>query len=273
MDSPTLVPATDRIDVRLSDLDLRLLSHLADGRSTRGHLSECTGQQPSWVGKRLRRLVDEGILERPARGLYELPWEYRRRGDVTVAVEPDTTARRIRTHLRGRDDLVPEEYREHVGDGSPLEALCYVAAEAYYYARGEPDWLTPQRLEWPDGSSHWFLRSDRAATDGGDTAHAGADAKTYVLDLSLPEPDPWLPFDRGEGRMFPSYPHPSTRTTDVLERLGFDSGHDSEELTDSTAEESAPEADGNAVEESSTTTDDADTGFEFVGAGAGGGDE
>lgn len=200
MQPPDLVPDTSRIDCRLNELDLRILDLLSDGRCTRRYLAKQTDEQASWVGKRLARLVDEGVVCHLDRGFYELPWEYRQRGDVLVVVEPDDTARRIREHLRTRDDLVPEEYRRD--EGTPLQTLCYVASEAYYYARGKPDELTPQRIEWPDGSSHWFLRNGE-----------------YVIDLSLPEPDPWLPVEDAEGRMFPSHPYPSNRTKDVLQRL------------------------------------------------------
>ena len=200
MQPPDLVPTTDQIDCRLTSLDIELLELLAEGRATRGYLARQTNEQASWVGKRLARLVDEDVLENPDRGLYELPWKYRRRGDRVVLVQPDDTAARIRDHLRDRHDLVPEEYQGR--SENPLQSLCYVAAEAYYYARGKPDELNPKRLEWPDGSSHWFLQNGE-----------------YVIDLSLPEPDPWLPVDDAEGRMFPSHPYPSNRTMDVLESL------------------------------------------------------
>lgn len=200
MQPPELVPTTDRIDCELRPLDAELLRLLAKGNANRAHLAKQVDKQASWVGKRLARLVEEEILENPTRGLYVLPWEYRRRGDRVVVVEPDETAARIRDHLRQRPDLVPDEYHD---DGqNPLSSLCYVAAEAYYYACGKPDDLSPQRIEWPDGSSHWFLKN-------GET----------VIDLSLPHPDPWLPIDDAKGRMFPSHPYPSNRTKDVLERL------------------------------------------------------
>lgn len=200
MQPPDLAPTTDRIDCDLRPIDVTLLEILATGNANRAHLAKQVDEQASWVGKRLSRLVDEGVLENPTRGLYVLPWEYRRRGERTVLVEPDATARRIRDHLRDRDDLVPDEYQGR--SENPLESLCYVASEAYYYARGKPDELKPKRIEWPDGSSHWFLQR-------GET----------VIDLSLLEPDPWLPVDRANGRMFPSHPYPSNRTKDVLQRL------------------------------------------------------
>jgi len=200
MKPPTLVPDTSRIDIRLTAIDINILEVLARGRATRGYLATQLGEQASWVGKRLARLVEDGPLEHVDRGLYELPWEYRQRGDVTVLVEPDELATQIREHLRERYDLVPEKYREP--GQNPLSSLCYVASETYYYARGKPEELTPQRIEWDDGSSHWYLRNG-----------------SYVIDLSLPEPDPWLPVEDGEGRMFPSHPYPSKRTKDVLERL------------------------------------------------------
>lgn len=205
MQEPTLVPTTDRIDCKLTRLDIQLLELLAQENATRRLLAKETAEQASWVGKRLERLIDHGIVDRPDRGLYHLPWEYRRRGDHTVVVEPDETARMIRDHLRTRKDLVPDEYLE--AGQNPLSSLCYVASEAYYYAKGKPESIKPQRIEWADGSSHWFLRDE-----------------SVVLDLSLEEPDPWLAVDEASGRMFPSHPYPSNRTKDVLERLDLAPG-------------------------------------------------
>lgn len=209
MKAPELVPNLERIDTELTTtdhltgLDRQILTVLADGRATRRYLDrQIPGEQASWIGKRLARLVDEDIVEHVGRGFYNLPWEYRERGDVTVVVEPDELAHSIREHLRERDDLVPDEYQGR--SENPLETLCYVASEAYYYARGRPDDLQPNRIEWPDGSSHWFLTS-------GDV----------VIDLSLEDPDPWLAVDDATARPFLSNPYPSNRTKDVLERLGL----------------------------------------------------
>lgn len=123
--------------------------------------------------------------------------------DTTVVlVEPDDTARRIREHCRDREDLV-DEYEPRDGE-SVLRVLCYPLSEAYYFATGKPDALTPERRSH-EGGSHWYLRREDGA----------------VLDLSLRpdrEYDPeW--FDAGQPSGFLSHPNPSNRTKRVLDAL------------------------------------------------------
>lgn len=125
---------------------------------------------------------------------------------TAVLMEPDDTARRIREHCRDRADLMPDDYRPQ-GDETSLQVLCYVVAETYYFARGKPDALTPERRSH-DGGSHWYLRRDDGA----------------VVDLSLAAGKDYDPhwFDAGQACGFLSHPHPSTRTQTVLDALGVE---------------------------------------------------
>lgn len=121
---------------------------------------------------------------------------------TAVLAEPDDTARRIREHCRERTDLIGDyEPRE---DDSVLTVLCYPLAEAYYFAKGKPGDLTPERRSH-EGGSHWYLRRD----DG------------TVIDLSLPGDRrhdlSW--YDAGQPCGFLSHPNPSKRAESVLDAL------------------------------------------------------
>lgn len=122
---------------------------------------------------------------------------------TTILVEPDATAARIRDHCRGRDDLMPDDYQPRDSD-TPLQVLCYVVAEAYYFARDKPDALTPERRSHDDGT-HWYLRRDDGA----------------VIDLSLRADRSYARewFDAGQPCGFLSHPDPSNRTASVLDAL------------------------------------------------------
>jgi hypothetical protein len=126
-------------------------------------------------------------------------------GDTTaVLVEPDDTAARIRAECRDWAALMPDDYDPAAGE-PPLTVLCYVVAEAYYFAQDKPDALTPERRSHDDGS-HWYLRRDDDA----------------VLDLSLRADREYARewFDAGQPSGFLSHPNPSNRTAKVLDRLG-----------------------------------------------------
>ena len=124
---------------------------------------------------------------------------------TAVLVEPDETARRIRGHCRGRHDLT-DDYEPQSGE-SVLRVLCYPLSEAYYFAAGKPDHLTPERRSH-DGGTHWYLRRDDGA----------------VIDLSLRAGREYNPawFDDGQASGFLSHPNPSNRTKRVLDALDLE---------------------------------------------------
>lgn len=68
---------TRRIDIELISLDRQILGLLLEGRCTPGYLADQTGEQQPWVSQRLSHLVDEEIVTKVHRGLYELPDEYK----------------------------------------------------------------------------------------------------------------------------------------------------------------------------------------------------
>jgi hypothetical protein len=126
-----------------------------------------------------------------------------------VLVEPDAVAARIRSYLRDHPELRKDEYdgREDTVDG-----LCYVAAEAYFHAKGGLDsGLTIYCLSWSNvdpsyNGTHWYLRDDTAEVwidvgleDAGDAAD--------------------IPFGMGTRRAFITGYEPSQRTMQVLDAI------------------------------------------------------
>jgi hypothetical protein len=130
---------------------------------------------------------------------------------MTVLVEPDETAARIREYVRANPDLVHDDYAD-VAD--PLEGACYVLSESYFHASGGTDSdLDIYCLSWQDvdpayEGTHWYLRR----RDG------------PWVDLGLPERGDaeGVPFDAGTRRAFITGYEPSQRTERVLDALGID---------------------------------------------------
>ncbi len=124
---------------------------------------------------------------------------------------PDGTAKQIRQYLRSTPSLRKDEYG--VDDVHSLDGHCYVAAEAYYHARGGRDsGLDIYCLSWSDvdedlQGTHWYLVED-----------------DIVVDLAVDEPadaEP-IPFSAGRRRSFlTGYDAPSQRTLSVLNALGI----------------------------------------------------
>jgi len=129
-----------------------------------------------------------------------------------VVTEPDDVARRIRSHLREHPELRTSEYD---GRDGTVDGLCYVAAEAYFHARGGTDsGLEIYCLSWSDvdpsyDGTHWYLRDpdadqwiDVGLEDAADAGH--------------------IPFEMGTRRAFITGYDPSQRTQRVLDALGID---------------------------------------------------
>lgn len=127
-----------------------------------------------------------------------------------VLVSPDGEAADIRRYIREHPDIRKEEY---ASDDDALLGSCYVAAEAYYHARGGTDSdLDIYCLSWSDvdetfEGTHWFLREGR-----------------FVFDLSLPDSTyaSGIPWDVARKRAFLTGYEPSKRCRRVLDDLGID---------------------------------------------------
>lgn len=68
---------TSSIDIRLREIDEKILVQLCEGRGTTGYIAKEINEQQPYVSRRLGELVDAGIVTRVDRGLYELPSRYR----------------------------------------------------------------------------------------------------------------------------------------------------------------------------------------------------
>lgn len=126
-----------------------------------------------------------------------------------VSVIPDEEALMIREYLRESPELLHTEYKEE--SSTPLEGLCYPAAEAYYHVMDCE--LDVYCLSWSDvdpeaDGTHWYLRD----SDSGE-----------FIDLSLPagQVEELPPFEAGRRRGFMTGDSPSKRTAQVLSSLGF----------------------------------------------------
>ena len=69
---------TRRIDTELLPIDRQILRLLLEGRCTPGYIADQIGEQQPWVSQRLSMLVDEEIVTKVHRGLYELADDYKR---------------------------------------------------------------------------------------------------------------------------------------------------------------------------------------------------
>jgi hypothetical protein len=129
---------------------------------------------------------------------------------MTVLVEPDETARRLRQFVRDNPDVRHEDYRDAE---DPVREACYVLAEAYFHAQGGTDsGLDIYCLSWSDvdpdyEGTHWFLRDDDA-----------------VVDLSLPDPaaGETVPWSTATRRAFITGYEPSNRCERALAALDID---------------------------------------------------
>ena len=128
---------------------------------------------------------------------------------MTIVVEPDATARAIREFLRAN----PELRNDPIAPETPERSVyghCYVAAEAYFHARGGTDsGLDIYCLSWSDvdpeySGTHWYLRDP--------TAEAWID-----LAIERPEDGDEIPFSKGRRRAFITGYEPSARGKRVLE--------------------------------------------------------
>ncbi|MFC5970086.1 hypothetical protein ACFPYI_01960 [Halomarina salina] len=126
------------------------------------------------------------------------------RDDSPVIARPDDTAGRIREYIRTHPDIRKQEYA--TADDA-LQGSCYVAAEAYFHARGGVgSGLDIYCLSWGDvdatySGTHWFLGM-------GDT----------VIDLSLPTAadGQHIPWATAHRRAFITGYEPSRRAETLL---------------------------------------------------------
>ena len=129
---------------------------------------------------------------------------------MSVLIEPDDTARRIREYVRDHTDLIYDEYKPE--RERSLQGGCYVLAESYYHSQGGTESeLDIYCLSWkdvghPDGGTHWFLRRAESGT---------------VVDLGLDhgEQAEHIPFDEATRRAFLTGYEPSDRARTVLDAL------------------------------------------------------
>lgn len=122
---------------------------------------------------------------------------------LPVVVEPDPNARRIRKWLREHPEIAKGKYDAREGS---VEGHCYVASEAYFYARGgEGSGLDVYCLSHADGT-HWYLRDP----DG-----------DYWIDLSIETPADGglIPYREGTRRAFITGYEPSKRSERVNDAL------------------------------------------------------
>lgn len=60
------------VDIRLNSADEEIIKELRNGRATPQYLSEQTELSREYISQRLTRLLEHGVVERLAPGLYEL---------------------------------------------------------------------------------------------------------------------------------------------------------------------------------------------------------
>lgn len=127
--------------------------------------------------------------------------------DLPVVVEPDDTARRIRSYLREHPELRKDEYDGREGT---VDGLCYVAAEVYFHQQGGLEsGLDIYCLSWSDvqpeyDGTHWYLSDGQRWIDIG--LEDRADAAN-------------IPFSEGRRRAFLTGYKPSQRAQTVLQAL------------------------------------------------------
>jgi hypothetical protein len=113
--------------------------------------------------------------------------------------------RRLRTAGRGSIDLVKPEYRNADRSEVDLNGLCYVLSECLYHLF--PGVLTPYRISWDNGGTHYFLRY----SDG------------RILDAIAPDGrECCAPHDYQRARRVAFFTKkPSRRASKLLARAGF----------------------------------------------------
>lgn len=88
-----------------------------------------------------------------------------RKQQMNVTLETSKKARRneiicelgkLQDVGRRSSDLLKEKYRDVERSEITLNGLCYVLSECLYHLF--PDELSPYRILWNDGTTHWFLR-------------------------------------------------------------------------------------------------------------------
>ena len=127
-----------------------------------------------------------------------------------IEVKPDDTSNRIREYIRSHPEVRKDEY---TSEEDPLHGSCYVAAEAFFHAKGGTEsGLDIYCLSWKDvdptyEGTHWFLRE-------GDT----------IYDLSLPTAaiGSGIPFTEARRRAFLTGYEPSRRCQRLLDGLDID---------------------------------------------------
>ena len=128
---------------------------------------------------------------------------------MTVLVEPDAIAMRIREYARQNPDLRNDRYNGR--DGS-VDGMCYCLAEAYWHASGglnSP--LDIYCLSWSDvdpeySGTHWYLRCTRREA----WVDLGIESKSDGVTI---------PFSTGRRRAFITGYEPSNRTQRILNAL------------------------------------------------------
>lgn len=116
----------------------------------------------------------------------------------------DETAERIREYLADHPELLKKEYRGVEGK-HPLYGHCYVATEAYFYARGGEDSGLEPRTVQHEGTTHWWLETE----DG------------QIIDLTAEQFDTPVPYGAGTSGtgFYATYDGPSDRAEQVLDAL------------------------------------------------------
>lgn len=130
--------------------------------------------------------------------------------NLSVRIEPDETAARIREYLYAHPELVYDEYRTEVRS---LNGCCYLAAEVYFHINGGRDsgleiyCLSWEDVGFEDDGTHWFLRDGESGP---------------VIDIALDshEQAEQIPYEEARHRTFiTGYEVPSERTQTVLDAL------------------------------------------------------
>jgi hypothetical protein len=131
---------------------------------------------------------------------------------MSVLIEPDDTACRIREYVRNHPGLIYDKYKPE--RERSLQGGCYVLAESYYHSQGGTEsgldiyCLSWRDVGYPDSGTHWFLRRTESGT---------------VVDLGLDrvEQAEHIPFGEATRRAFITGYEPSERCERVLDALGI----------------------------------------------------
>jgi len=123
-----------------------------------------------------------------------------------VEVCPESVAKRIREYLRKHPEIAKGKYNAQKGS---VEGHCYIASEAYFYAKGGQDSnLDIYCLSWSDvdpnySGTHWYLKGDD------------------WIDLSVETvaQAEQIPFEKGRRRAFITGYKPSQRALTINEEL------------------------------------------------------